>query len=75
MPQTVLVMIACAMLSAGCLQRQTVIPDPGIAHRVAKPAKVTVWVRRSDGRLVQETIRLESGWVCASPQVVERPAK
>lgn len=66
------VLIASAMLS-GCslLPRQTVLPNPNIPHRVAEDATVKVWVRRPDGKLVKEPVKLGEGWWIASPQVVE----
>lgn len=67
-------MIPCALASlllcSGCslLPRDHVLPDPERPHRLAKPATVTVWVRRADGSLVQETVTATTDWWIASPE-------
>lgn len=67
---TALGLLACALLLSSCLPRTEALPDPSIPHRVADEAAVVVWVRRPDGLLVRETVRLLPGWWVASPQVV-----
>ena len=69
----VLVLTGSAMLLPGCqLPRQVALPDQSIPHRVATETIVDVWVRRPDGQLVVERVRLMPGWWLASPMVVER---
>lgn len=66
------VLIVFAMLSQACsLPQQAVLPDHRIPHQVARETTVQVWVRRADGQLVAERVRLMPGWWVASPQVVE----
>jgi hypothetical protein len=64
----------CAMLSSGCslFPRTETIPDPSIPHRIADESEAVIWVRRPDGTLTRETVRVLPGWWLASPQVVER---
>ena len=59
------------LLLTGCLPTQVALPDPTIPHRVARETVVLVWVRRRDGKLVQEPVRVMPGWWVAGPQVVE----
>ncbi len=68
---TVIVLIACVMLCSACVPKTLTIPDPSIPHRVAEEAAVVIWVRRSDGVLTRERVRLMPGDWIASPQVVE----
>lgn len=68
---TALVLLASALASPGCSLRQPVLPDETVPHRLAQPARLTVWVRRDDGRLVEQTVSVPAGWWIASPRVVE----
>lgn len=63
----------CALLLSGCslFPREQTIPDPAIPHRVAEESTATVWVRRPDGSLTKEAVRVLPGWWLASPQVVD----
>ena len=70
MTKTLAALIACVLL-CGCLPRETTLPDRSIVHRVAKPVAVVIWVRRADGSLVEESVRLEPGWYVAAPEIVD----
>lgn len=70
MSRRALVLIASALLSSGCVRR-LVIPDPTVPHRVAKEAKVQIWVETADGKWVKQKVKILEGWWVASPQVVE----
>jgi hypothetical protein len=59
------------MLSAGCVARPAVIPDPSIPHQVAEEARIKVWCGTPDRKLEKCEVRLVDGWWVASPQVVE----
>ena len=72
MTKIVIGLMLSVMLSACATPRQAVLPDPKIPHRVALPAEVTVWLRRKDGSLAQEVIRVDAGWYVAGPMVVDR---
>lgn len=70
--QLVAIAIALALfaaLSIGCGGRRA-IPDQSIPHRLAKPATLTLWVRRADGRMVEERVAVPAGWWVAGPLVV-----
>lgn len=66
-------LVVSAMLSTGCLglSQERMLPDPRIPHQVAETTEAVVWVRRPDGSLVKETVRVQSGWWIASPQAVQ----
>lgn len=69
---TRLLLLSAMLCSGGCLlPRQHVLPDQSVPHRLAKPETVWIWVRRPDGDLVQEKVRVEAGWWVAAPSVVE----
>ena len=68
---TALVLLASALVSPGCSRRQTVLPDEAVPHRLSQPAHLTVWVRRADGLLVEQSVSVPAGWWVASPRVVE----
>jgi len=70
MRTTALALLVCGLLSSGCARRHA-IPDPSVPHRVARETTAVVWVRRHDGRLVEERVRVLPGWWLAAPQVVE----
>ena len=73
MLKIMIVLAASVSLSTGCAPpRQAVLPDPRIPHRLAAPAEVLVWVRRKDGSLAQELIKVDAGWYVAGPMVVDR---
>lgn len=59
----------------GCfgLPRQSVLPDPNVGHRVAVETTVQVWVRRPDGQLVVQVVRLLPGWYIFSPTLIDPP--
>lgn len=61
---------ALLLTASGCFSK-AVIPDPTIPHRVAKEAEVEVWVRRPDGTLSRQKVRILPGWWIAGPPVVE----
>lgn len=74
--KTAIVLFACgtlSLLSSGCsmLPRTTTIPSPTVPHRVAEEATVKIYVRRPDGQLTVEAVRLPSGWWIAGPPVIE----
>ena len=66
-------MLLLTLLPACSVPPSTVtIPDPSIPHRIAEESVVKAWIRRPDGTLTAEPVRLMPGWWIASPQVVER---
>lgn len=71
MTRLVLVLFASGMLSLGCVPHRLVIPDPTVPHQVAKEARVQVWARAPDGKLVAQDVRILKGWWIAGPPVVE----
>lgn len=71
MIRTLLMLIACAALSSGCVPREATLPDHSIPHRVAQETTLVIWVRRPDGKFVEEEVKIEPGWWVASPWVVE----
>lgn len=68
MRKTALALLAFGMLSLGCVHR-TVLPDPSIPHRLAREAKVQVYVRAPDGTLIEQKVRILPGWYVVSPEV------
>jgi hypothetical protein len=48
-----------------------VIPDHRIPHQLSRPCDAYQWVRRQDGTLQEEPVRIPEGWWVASPQVVD----
>ena len=71
MLKTFAALIACATLSGCILPRETTLPDRTIVHKIAEPVSATIWVRRADGSLVKEDMRLDPGWYVAAPEIVE----
>ena len=71
MLKTFSALIAYATLCGCILPRETMLPDRSIVHKVAKPTTVVIWVRRADGSLVEESVRLQAGWYVAAPEIVE----
>ena len=70
-PITLLALLACAMLSAGCPKR-IVLPDSGQMHRIAKEADVTVWCRGpAEKEWTRCDVKAARGWWLAPPSVVE----
>lgn len=64
-------LVASALLSSASCAHKATLPDPTIPHRVAREAEVEIWVRRPDGTLSREKVRLLKGWWIAGPPVVE----
>lgn len=60
---------------SGCslLPQERLLPDETIPHRISEETDVQVWVRRPDGSLVEEWVRIDPGWWVASPQLVDPP--
>lgn len=60
--------------SAGCSlfpERDQVLLNPSVPHRLAESCDAVVWARKPDGTLVQQPVRLEAGWWIASPAVLD----
>lgn len=61
----------CMALLTSCASVKVVtpqvIPDQTIAHQLATPAQVNIWVRRADGKYVQQLVTIPDGWWVASP--------
>ena len=62
--KTLLLKLAfAAVLLSSCKAKQTVIPDPTVAHRVAESATVTVWLRRGATKEFQAVeVEIPAGW-------------
>lgn len=76
MLKTARALLACMTLLlalSGCwmLPRTTTLPDPTVPHRVAAETSVQIEVRRPDGQLTTEEVRLLKGWWIAAPPIVE----
>ena len=70
MMKTLLSSLICGIILQGCasLVTETVIPDQTIAHRIAQPIKVTVWLRQGDSDTFQEVeVQFLPGWWIAPP--------
>ena len=63
---------AFGILSLGCPGPQ-VIPDPNLAHQVAKETEVVIWALRPDGKWQKQEVRLPVGWWVAGPPAVDAP--
>ena len=70
MRMTWLVLIASAMLLAGCLGHR-VAPDQRIPHQLARPARATILVEAETGRWIKLRVEIPAGWWIAGPNVVE----
>jgi hypothetical protein len=64
-----MVLVSSACLCAGC--KTALLPDPTVAHRLAEPAEVDVWVRAPNGALHKERVKFVQGSWCATPEAVE----
>lgn len=64
-------LVALLLLSAGCVTTQGAVPDQRIPHRLARDAKLYIWVRDDAGKLREEKVQVFAGWWIASPAVVE----
>ncbi len=71
MQKIAIALLGSALLSSASCAHQATLPDPTVPHRVARETEVEVWVRRPDGTLTRETVRLLPGWWIAGPPVVE----
>ncbi len=55
-------------------QRDPVLLNPSIPHRLAEPCDAVTWGRGPDGvTMVKTSVRLEAGWWVASPEVISMP--
>lgn len=70
MTRLALALAASALLSSGCARR-TVIPSAVVPHQLARPARVSIWARAPDGKMVRTEAEIPAGWWVAGPPVVE----
>lgn len=71
MQRIVSALFVSALLWTASCAHKAVLPDPSVPHRVAREAEVQIWVRKADGSLSREKVRLLPGWWIAGPPVVE----
>ncbi len=66
-------LLASVLLLPGCLflPQERALPNPAIPHQIAETSTLMIWIRRTDGSLVKEPVRVDPGWYVASPQIVE----
>lgn len=69
---TIPCVLASVLLLPGCslLPREQALPDPAHPHQLAKPATLTVWVRRADGTLVEQQIQATTDFWVAGPEAL-----
>jgi len=63
-------LIGCALLCAGCVKRDLVVPDRTIPHRTAEEVEVRIIVRKGDQTVV-ETARFPAGSWIAWPDLMD----
>lgn len=71
MTRTVLLLLASALLSSGCVHHQAVLADPSVVHRVAEEVEIQVWARAPGGELVKTQVRVLPGWYVAGPPAID----
>ncbi len=64
-------LLVFALVSTSCVARVTVVPDPRVPHQLAEDADAQIWVRRADGTLAKQPMRIPAGWWVAGPLVTE----
>ena len=73
--QTLIALLALcsALLSTGCLCRHAILPDLTVPHRVANDTCIDALVRRPDGAMQIECIKVRAGWWVAAPEALGLP--
>lgn len=71
--RTAILSLIFALGLLGCAPVQTVLPNPKVAHRIAQPVKVKVWLRRGDTKEFQEVeVEFAKDWLIVPPDWGEK---
>ncbi len=71
--KTLLLRLAfAAVLLSACKATETVIPHPGVAHKIAEPVRVKVWLRKGATKEFQAVeVEFAAGWLIVPPEWAE----